>query len=209
MISHKHQCIFIHIPRCGGTSIEYIIWPNEEDRNVNNLWMGFISKYKNKYQTGGLQHLLATQIQVEVGNTVFKKYFKFAFVRNPWDKAVSQFLYMKQRMDLRSFIGMDKNDDFKKYLYLIQKKSHVQWKPQYTFLENKDGKVLVDFIGRFECFENDVLRILKKIRFDKIVKIPHIMKSKRIHYRFYYDSESEEIVRNIYKIDISKFGYSF
>ena len=62
MLSHKYKCIFVHIPKCGGSSIENILWPDKEDRKESNLWMGFISKYHNKYQTGGLQHLQARQI---------------------------------------------------------------------------------------------------------------------------------------------------
>ena len=97
MISHTHKCIFVHIPRTAGSSVEAILWPDL--RKESDLWMGFVSKYRNKYQTGGLQHLQASQIIREVGEDIFSHYFKFSIVRNPWDKAVSQFTYMKQRDD--------------------------------------------------------------------------------------------------------------
>ena len=95
MISYEKRCIFIHIPKCGGTSIENIIWPDTEQRTERNLWMGFVSKYHNKYQTGGLQHLLARQVLEEVGKDVFDSFYKFVIVRNPWDRIVSQFAYMQ------------------------------------------------------------------------------------------------------------------
>lgn len=66
MISHTRRCIFVHIPKTGGTSVENLIWPMP--RTANDLWMGFRDNYHNKYQTGGLQHLLATQIRSEVGS---------------------------------------------------------------------------------------------------------------------------------------------
>ena len=68
MISHEKKCIFIHIPKCGGTSVEDVIWPKEQGRTEDDLWMGFVSRFENKYQTGGLQHLLACQVREEVGS---------------------------------------------------------------------------------------------------------------------------------------------
>ncbi len=44
--------------------------------------MGTGDTNHNKYQTGGLQHLLASQIQKEVGDEIFEKFFKFTIVRN-------------------------------------------------------------------------------------------------------------------------------
>ena len=153
--------------------------------------------------------MLARQIQLEVGPEVFSEYFKFSIVRNPWDKAVSQFSYMKSRADLREFIGMKEDDEFKRYLSLIQRKCHVQWMSQYLFLEGDNGESLVNFIGKFEDFEIDVHQILKKLQIGMISRIPHNNKSCRTDYRDYYDSESQEMVLHMYAQDIAKFGYSF
>ncbi|MCH1458206.1 MAG: sulfotransferase family protein, partial [Synechococcus sp. MOX_bin73] len=139
MISYDKRCIFIHIPKCGGTSIENVIWPHPEDLTEANLWWGFVSKYHNKYQTGGLQHLLARQVRSEVGLEIFNSFYKFTIVRNPWDRIVSQFAYMQTRSDLMDFIGMQPETEFKAYLGLIQKKQHVQWMPQTDFILDQDG----------------------------------------------------------------------
>jgi len=177
--------------------------------------MGFISKYHNKYQTGGLQHLQASQIMLEVGEELFHSYFKFAIVRNPWDKTVSQFEYMNKREDLRDFISMKENDSFKKYLSLIQKTPHVQWESQHKFILDENNRSLVDFIGKFESFEDDVYTILDKLKIGRKIfglrlkKIPHTNKSSRSHYRDYYDAESKEIVEKLYKKDIDQFKYTF
>lgn len=204
VISHEHRCIFVHIPRCGGTSIEAVIWPGE--RRVEDLWMGFISEYHNKYQTGGLQHLLASQIREEAGDAVFDAYFKFAFVRNPWEKAVSQYVYMKRRPDLRAFIGMDEDAEFKTYLELIRKRDHVQWKPQWMFVFDEDGTQLVDYVGRFERFASDAAQVFSRLGFP--AQLPHENASLRLPLATYYDVESVGMLADIYRRDIDIFGYS-
>ncbi|WP_394128935.1 sulfotransferase family 2 domain-containing protein [Shewanella maritima] len=205
MISFEHKCIFVHIPKVAGTSIERVIWPGE--RRTENLWMGFVDKFHNKYQTGGLQHLLAKQIKLEVGNDIFEQFYKFSIVRNPWDKAVSQYTYMKKRPDLREFCGMSDDSCFKSYLDLISQKQHVQWTKQTDFLLDDDGELLVNFIGRFEDLNDDVDRVFGHLGIE--ANLPHLNKGSREGYQRFYDSESKEIVESLYSDDIAYLNYSF
>ena len=210
MISYELKCIFIHIPKCGGSSIERTLWPRPEDRKEANLYGGFISKYLNKYQTGGLQHLLASQVREEVGMNVFETFYKFAFVRNPWDRVVSQFAYMQQRPDLMDYVGMSQETEFKAYLELIQQKEHVQWMPQHRFLLDEDGTLLVDQIGRLESLRTDFSSILAKLNLNKSAQLTHANRSDRQPIAEYYnDRESVEMVADIYSEDIKLFGYCF
>ena len=210
MISYELKCIFIHIPKCGGSSIEKTLWPRSEDRNEANLYWGFISKYHNKYQTGGLQHLLASQVRQEVGAKIFEEFYKFTFIRNPWDRIVSQFAYMQQRPDLMEYIGMNIDTEFKSYLGLIQQKEHVQWMPQYKFILDDEGTLLVDQIGRLESFETDFSSILAALKLDQSEEAAHLNRSNRKSLNEYYsDREAVEMVADIYAKDIELFGYCF
>jgi hypothetical protein len=206
MISHRHRCIFIHIPKTGGSSIEDVIWPG--DRTEAHLWMGFVSQYRNKYQTGGLQHLLARQIRQEVGREMFDAYFKFAFVRNPWDKAVSQFSYMTHRTDLRELIGMTPDTTFDDYLQLTERNAHVQWERQVEFLRDENGRNLIDFIGRFETIQQDAEVVFERIGLRGAV-LPHRNASSRRHYSEYFDVRTRDKLARIYAPDIEAFGYRF
>ncbi len=209
VISHRHRCIFVHIPRTGGTTIEDLVWPGpRSSRTTADLWMGFVDDHHNKYQTGGLQHLSAVHIRSEVGAAVFSRYYKFTLVRNPWDKAVSQFAYMDAREDLRRFLGMKKGDGFKSYLALISKKKHVQWEPQVEFVRDSDGAVLVDYIGRYEAFSESVSRTLNAIGL-RADRIPHANRTDRAAYQTYYDDESREMIAALYADDIEAFGYGW
>ena len=169
--------------------------------------MGFISKYHNKYQTGGLQHLTARLIRDEIGAEKFEEYFKFTIVRNPWDKAISQFFYMQHREDLRDFIGMKVDDSFKKYLQLTAGKLHVQWEKQHRFFLDDNGENLVNYLGHLECFDQDATSILDHLNIN--ATIPHVNATQHRHYTEYYDQESREMVADQYREDIRILGYSF
>ena len=170
--------------------------------------MGFIDRYHNKYQTGGLQHLHASQIKLEVGPDIFGEYYKFTFVRNPWDRVISQFVTMQRRPDLRQFIGMRDDASLAEYLELIQTRKHVQWEPQYNFVHSEAGDLMVDFVGRLENFEADLRNILAVIGI-RADFTPHTNRSKRTHYKRYYSRETRERVSEIYQIDIDWLGHRF
>ncbi|HUZ50391.1 MAG TPA: sulfotransferase family 2 domain-containing protein [Candidatus Dormibacteraeota bacterium] len=203
MISHQHKCIFVHIPKCGGTSIEDLIWPGE--RTEADLWMGFTDSLGNRYQTGALQHLLARHIRAEVGKAAFFAYFKFTIVRNPWDKALSQYAFMRRRDDLRAYIGMERDDEFKRYLELIGKRTHVQWMPQHAFIHDDDGAQMVDYIGRFERLAHDVELILQRVGVQG--SLPHRKAATHRLAIADLDDEAIDMVAALYAEDIRIFGY--
>ena len=217
MISHRHRCIFVHIPKCGGTSIEDAIWPDIDSRSEADLWMGQDAEDFNRYQEDGLQHLLASQVREEVGESEFRSYFKFAFVRNPFDKAVSQFEYMKRkRRSLREKIGMSKDATFAEYVRCIRAYDHPHWAPQHRFLYSESGELLVDFVGRFERFEEDALRVFDAVGLGARVgrwhtkRVPH-SKSGGVkpHYREYYDDDTRKVTAEMYARDLVLLGYEF
>ncbi|MBR0552113.1 sulfotransferase family 2 domain-containing protein [Stakelama marina] len=171
MICRKRKIIFVHIPKCGGTSVEDCIWTGDKSkRTEQDLWMGvkypFWKPTRNKYQTGGLQHLTAQQIRQEIGHDLFCGCFRFAVVREPLARIVSQYKYMKRRHDLRKLIKMNENDSFSHYLDLISKKSHVQWKPQADFILDRDGSMLVDRVYRLEDISTDMSDLSRNVGLD-------------------------------------------
>lgn len=206
MISAVFNCIFVHIPKTGGTSIEDVIWPGP--RTEAELWQGMADRYRNKYQTGGLQHLLARQIREDVGLEKFSACYRFSFVRNPWDRTVSQFTYMKQRQDLRDYIGMKEDDSLSRYLNLIQERQHVQWLPQCEFLDDEQGHGLVDFVGRFERLAVDADKVFEALGVS-CEKLPHRLETRHGRYVDYFDHETKSQVGRLYERDIDRFSYTF
>jgi hypothetical protein len=205
LISHAYRCIFIHIPRTGGSSVETVLWPGE--RTEADLWMGFTTPFGNRYQTGGLQHLTALHVREAVGAQTFDAYLKFAIVRNPWDKAVSQYAFMRRRPDLRELLGMQQDDDFRTYLRLIQSAPHVQWQPQRSFVCDERGESMIDHTLRYEEFDKSVASMLQRLGVD--APVPHVHGAERGQTADYYDDETRAMVANHYRDDIAYFAYSF
>ncbi|MEM8562150.1 MAG: sulfotransferase family 2 domain-containing protein [Pseudomonadota bacterium] len=205
MISEKYNCIFVHIPKTGGSSIENMIWDWEE-RTAGILWGGFITEYFNKYQAGGLQHLLATQIRHEIGEDRYSRAFTFSMVRNPFDRIVSQFFYMSKREDLRTYISMQADDCFQRYLDLITKRKHVQWERQHRFVHDHHGNCLVDRVMRFEDFDREVSKLMEALKIP-FTHIRHDNQSTQ-NKQGIYDKASYEQVADMFREDFELLDYA-
>jgi Sulfotransferase family len=211
MISHRHRCIFVHIPGCAGTTVESLIWPGERsERTEADLWMGFVGEFHNRYQTGGLQHLFARHIRHVVGDAVFNEYLKFAVVRNPWDKAVSGFSYLARRPDLRRLLGLRETDPFAAYLRSLPGREHVQWARQLDFLTDDRGELIVDRVLRFERLAEELPPLLAEIGVSTDGALPRLNASERKpDYRPYYSQDERGLVARHYRRDVERLGYGF
>jgi sulfotransferase famil protein len=156
MISHKYRCIFIHIPRCAGTSIE--TWLAGHD------WWAIESKTK---------HLLASQAR-KIYSSVWDHYFKFAFVRHPVDRMVSC-LAFGDHFGL-SF-DCTKGFSFSRYHELFGKDvvvehDHRFWRRDDLLTSRHRTRSVycnildepLDFVGRFETLDQDLKIVASAIR---------------------------------------------
>jgi hypothetical protein len=142
---------------------------------------------------------------------VYKEYFKFAFVRNPWDRLVScwqnkvvgenYFRFSDDRLlamqTFRNFVDFVGNQNIE------QCDHHIRLQQKLIDLNS------VDFIGRFENFNADLEKVIKIIGI-KSTTINHSNRSaNRFDYREYYDAHLKEKVAGIYHKDINIFKYEF
>jgi len=212
VICHRKKIIFIHIPKTGGTSVSDSLFVPRSRRTTKDLWMGQDQRtLKNKYQTGGLQHLYAKNILLEVGKEVFSEYFKFCFVRNPWSKLVSQYHWTLQSPRLMKRINIGPDSSFEKYLdNLIISQPHVQWEPQNKFIYDDQGTSIINFIGRYEKLQQDFDVVCDTIG-AKHRKLSHAKNNSRgrKHYTDFYNKKTRKIVEEKYRKDIECFGYTF
>jgi len=203
MINHKYKCIFIHINKCAGTTIDNIF-------NGKNCGHKTSLQYREKYPHK------------------FDSYFKFSFVRNPWSKMISFYRYhVRRNWDLNWDWNKNNAPSFKSFIceiysYSPEKLSSIfddlpfdktdsrtlRISNSLDWLCDDHGKVIVDFIGKVEDINNDFAKVCEKIN----MQMPQLHPkntSNHKHYTEYYDNETREIVAEKYAKDIEYFGYKF
>lgn len=230
-ISHKSKIIFVHIPKTGGGTIEKTlgIYGNDNNGNLDTDHSILYGRYENKF----LQHLTVREIK-KLKKKEFDTYKKVSFVRNPYDRIISEYLwriqvYGKRKLEFKEFImeeAIPRKNNKNKFLSNFYKDekivpfldSHYISQVDYLF---EDKKLVMDDVGKFENLKADFKRIFqKKIINMKVHKskvdyayyflkkiLPKFMTNKL--YRKYYDYETQEIIQKEYNDDLKTFNYDF
>ena len=225
MISDKYRCVFIHIPKVAGQSVEHFFL------QLHGLsWAersALLLRYNPDPVRGPerLAHLTASEYVSGGFLTAdkFEDYFKFSFVRNPWARLVSEYRYrpIHRRSSFKDFVTrhLPKKDAYSDaYRHIL---------PQYSFLHDSDGKCIVDFVGRFESLQTDFDRVCAELGVSDS-RLPHVNSSEnrsgrlrmrfgrllsrptaREHYTTFYDDELISIVGEMYRVDVEAFGFEF
>ena len=191
----KHRCIFVHIPKCAGISICKTLFGNH-----------------------GGYHLGIKQYQLAFQKEQFYSYFKFSFVRNPWDRLYSAYKFLasggRGDIDRKWFVeNLSKYTNFREFVLNwvsyenIYKYPHFV--PQWKFLSDCHGRIEMDFIGRFETIETDFGIILDKLEIGNNLKHENKNQERNCSYRKEYDKEMIDVVNSVYRKDIELFNYSF
>lgn len=200
-IDHTSRSIFVHVPKAGGTSMERMlgIWTYDNVTEEHPL----------RLFGRQLQHRTAQEMRDHfIHARVFEKYFKFAFVRNPWDRLLSEYHYLLERkvinfsFDEFASEGFLRRTDLPDFIY-----DHLR--PQCDYIFDTQGNNLLDFIGRFEQMAEDWAKVAERLGLPKA--LPHLNKKKaqRQSYQSFYNDATRQSVANFYALDIQTFNYSF
>lgn len=192
----ENKCIFIHIPKSAGTSVNQSIF----GRNTGN-------------------HTTIAEYQIAFSRKEFDSFFKFTFVRNPWDRLLSAFIYLKnggrckkdyQWAEKHLFPYKNFNDFVMEWVSKRNVFKGIHFLPQYRFITTpKNFKPEVNFIGFFENIDNDYEYIRKLLHVGKKLIHENETIGKIGDYRSFYNDKTVEIVYDVYHEDIELFGYDF
>lgn len=210
-ISHDLKTIFIHIPKCAGESMEKSLgmFGLVNGSAWGNYW-GIVNT------NVALQHLTICEIELllkqqEDGQEIIDNYFKFAFVRNPWDRTVSEYHWYLKRSPKCSFDewceGLESRIKLNTMISIYEIGHNI---PQHKFICDDGDNIKVDFCGRFENLESDFKKVCDIL--NKPVKLSHSKNTaakERKNYRDYFGTKTKTIIKRIYEKDIDIFKYTF
>jgi sulfotransferase famil protein len=149
-------------------------------------------------------HVKAQDVIDLIGEVKYNMYFSFAIVRNPWDWQVSLYSYMLKKTSHPQHTIVKSFKNFEDYVYW-RCKEDVQF--QKDFIYNMDGKLLVNYVGRFEHIDRDFKEICKRIGIS--AALPKINVSNTTAYQKFYNAETKRMIQKTFEPDISLFKYTF
>jgi hypothetical protein len=206
IVSHKHKFIFAAVPKTGTHSVRVALRAHLGPADLEQAGL-FVKKQFPfpALAAVGHGHLRLDQIRPYVGDEAFASYFKFAFVRNPFDRFVSYCSFIAREGD--QFVR-DPRRVMRHFALELPPTDHILFHPQHTFLTGRDGALLADKVGRVEDMQASYDEIAVRIGVPS-AKLEQLNGSRREGYRAYYDQELIDAVARHYRRDLELFGYTF
>ena len=205
LLSDQHKFIFVHVSKSAGTSMYRTLEPfaNVIDKRLLNRLLSKSGIKRNYHSRYFARHTCISEAMKYIPQQDFEQFFKFGFVRNPYDWIVSLYSFLSQteshhRQKQIAKMSFSEYIDFE----INRNKRH-----QHLFLCDNKGDLAVDFVGRFERLNEDFAQVTKRLQLD--LNLPHVNASRHRDYRDYYTEEIYDKVTKHWHRDIRLFGYQF
>jgi hypothetical protein len=218
IINNSYRFIFVHVPKAAGTSVTAALSPltNYCDLEIGGTAFGEAIQpaYQKRFELA--KHSPAAAIRGLVGSVTWSRYFTFAFVRNPFDRSLSTYNFLRQWKGpgsdfYKRMCAFDSFDD-----YVLSDIWHstdgpdLIFRPQVYWLRAQNSnQILTSFIGKVELLEKDLEQVLLNIDAPR-----HMVSAlKRLNSsgpKPKVVSENPAVIEKIldkYRIDFESFGY--
>ncbi|WP_097804821.1 sulfotransferase family 2 domain-containing protein [Pelagimonas varians] len=211
IISPGRQFIFVHIPKTGGTSMAFAL---EERAHRDDILIGNTPKARKRrarverMQAKGRmwKHASLSDLDGAFGPQEFKRMFCFTLVRNPWDRVVSYYHWLRDQKFDHPAVQIAKALNFEDFLFhRLTQSSLIAW-PYGRYMRDVDGVEYGHFL-RLEHLENDIAPLEQHLGF--ALDLPHVNQSDRAGYHGYYTDETQALVGRLCAEDVARFGYRY
>ncbi len=209
MVSHKHKCIFIHISKCAGTTVEEAFGMTNQLDPV--MGYGWNSEFKLHMQHATPKQLLASGL---VTKPQWDSYYKFIIVRNPFARAYSDYPWVMLNTGVYGSFSnfLQKAGPFKARLNALNSDymgDHLTL--QYDYLHLDGNPIDYDCIIRMEDIQQGFTKVIKDLNLPANFFSQHsnVNNKKLPHYSFFYTRKRKSMVAWFYKKDLAYLDYNF
>jgi len=210
LISHSHSFAFFHVPKTAGSSVRVAL--GRHATCVDDYWanralarIGIpVNCFAPWPYTKLRPHASAATLAAWVPPEIFERLFKFAFVRNPWDLLVSYWHYLRHNPGHHRGRIARRLPDFAAYVEYEIRRGQFS---QSGLLCDRRGRLLVDFVGRYESLPTDFTFVCRRIGIE--ATLPRVNAGRRGDYRDYYTPALAARVAEAFAADVERFGYAF
>ncbi|MEQ3624315.1 MAG: sulfotransferase family 2 domain-containing protein [Celeribacter sp.] len=214
IISPGRGYIFVHIPKTGGTAMALAL---EARAMADDILIGDTPKARRrKRRLEGLnargrlwKHSTLADISGLISEAEIAEMFTFTLVRNPWDRMVSYYHWLRvQRFD-HPAVQLSRDLPFGEFLAHPHTGASLQQGPYGSYMRRADGVEHCAAFVRLEALEQDLAPVRRHLGFPLSLPAGVNASTRRGDYRGYYDDKSAELVARLCASDIARFGYRF
>ncbi|HEY1143111.1 MAG TPA: sulfotransferase family 2 domain-containing protein [Sphingomicrobium sp.] len=205
IISELHRFIFVAIPKTGTHAVRQALREHMGPQDHEQVGL-FVTRRIPIPELAklGHGHLSLQQVRPYLRSEDFDGFFKFAFVRNPFDRFISYSAFMTRE-----------HGEFEKEPQSVMRQlinnppwQHLLFQPQHVFVTSRKGQLLTDYLGRVEEMQETYDEAARRIGIPSR-PLDRVNASSRRDYRDYYTPELIDGVARLYARDLELFGYEF
>lgn len=207
LISDSHEFIFLRMRKVASTSMRAVLRPlcipTPQGRLAHFKSRARLEWDYHNYVPRAHEDILTVKHRMPAEK--FDKYFKFAFVRNPWERLVSEYEFILNRPRHGRYKRVTKLANFNEFIQMQIPRSDAY---QLNVLCDRQNRSLMDFIGKLENLESDWRTICERIGIP-YQGLPRKNVTERKPYQDYYNAESIKLVATHWAREIELFEYSY
>ena len=204
IVSHRHRFVFFAVPRTGTHALRDALRPLLGDED----WQQFALRGQARLPVPALArlghgHVSLRQLRASTDEGIWARYFKFAIVRNPYDRYVSACAMLNKRNP--RYAG-NEQAFMKRALAVPRFRQRVLVRPQTEMLVDVSGGLGLDFVGRFETLQESFDEACRQIGIAP-ARLGAINATEHRAFETYYDDELCAMVTDFYRRDFEMLGY--
>lgn len=199
ILSNRKRFVFFAFNKTGSSSIERALGAYQS--RIATRWLRV--KYSHRGHPAIFKHASPLHVRPLLGERKWADYFKFCFVRNPFDRLVSLYFYHRQRIPTTHPLASQLTFDD----WLLGGGAGSALRLMTDFVTDESGNLILDFIGRYENLASDFRTVCGQLGIK--AELPYDNSTRRDHYSNYYSDRTRNEVERLFAEDLERFDYTF